>query len=83
MRSVKMVLGDDTRWMELPVNCSIELVREIKMERYPGLDGVLIKLKYQEGDFVTILTTSKVRVAEELCAPQAWNCILDSCSSRD
>ncbi|GJY42020.1 E3 ubiquitin protein ligase RGLG2-like protein [Tanacetum coccineum] len=25
MRSVKMVLGDDTRWVELPVNCSIGL----------------------------------------------------------
>nr|GEX89075.1 hypothetical protein [Tanacetum cinerariifolium]GEX96362.1 hypothetical protein [Tanacetum cinerariifolium] len=70
MRSVKMVLGDDIRWVELPVNCSIGLVRSIIRERYPGLDGVLIKYKDQEGDLVTILTTSELRVAEELCDPQ-------------
>ncbi|PWA66297.1 Phox/Bem1p [Artemisia annua] len=69
-RSVKMVLGDDLRWVELPVNCSIGLVREIIRERYPGLDGVLIKYKDQEGDLVTILTTSELRVAEELSDPQ-------------
>ncbi|KAJ0865163.1 putative tetratricopeptide-like helical domain superfamily [Helianthus annuus] len=44
-KTMKMVLGDDIRWAELPVNCSIGLVREIIQDRFPGLNDVLIKYK--------------------------------------
>ncbi|PWA81126.1 PB1 domain, 43kDa postsynaptic protein [Artemisia annua] len=43
-----MVLGDDIRWVELLVSCSIGLVREIIRERYQSLNGVLIKYKDQD-----------------------------------
>ncbi|KAI7753792.1 hypothetical protein M8C21_022228 [Ambrosia artemisiifolia] len=69
-RTVKMVLGDDIRWAELPVNCSIGLVREIIRDRFPGLNGVLIKYKDGEGDLVTVLTTNELRLAERSSDPQ-------------
>lgn len=69
-RTVKMVLGDDIRWAEVPVDCSIGLVREIVRDRFPGLDGVLIKYKDQEGDLITIVTTNELRLAENLSDPQ-------------
>lgn len=63
-KTVKLVLGEDIRWAQLPVNCSMRLVREIVRDRFPGLKGVLVKYKDQEGDFVTITTTDELRVAE-------------------
>ncbi|XP_071708744.1 protein PHOX1-like isoform X2 [Rutidosis leptorrhynchoides] len=69
-KTVKMVLGDDIRWAQVPVNCSIGLVREIIKDRFPGLDGVLIKYKDQEGDLVTIVTTNELRLAENTSDPQ-------------
>ncbi|XP_024985689.1 protein PHOX1-like [Cynara cardunculus var. scolymus] len=70
MRTVKLVLGDDIRWAQLPVDCSIGLVREIVRDRFPGLDGVLIKFKDREGDLVTIITTAELRLAEASSDPQ-------------
>ncbi|KAL8216830.1 hypothetical protein R6Q57_023667 [Mikania cordata] len=64
-KTVKMVLGDDIRWAELPVNCSIGLVREIIRDRFPGLNGVLMKYKDGEGDLITVLTTDELRLAEK------------------
>ncbi|KAF5773432.1 putative 43kDa postsynaptic protein [Helianthus annuus] len=69
-KTVKMVLGDDIRWAELPVNCSIGLVREIIRDRFPGLNGVLIKYKDPEGDLITVLTTDELRLAEKSSDPQ-------------
>ncbi|XP_076957420.1 protein PHOX1-like [Bidens hawaiensis] len=69
-RTVKLVLGDDIRWAQLPVDCSIGLVREIVWDRFPGLEGVLIKYKDQEGDLITITTTSELRMAESSSDPQ-------------
>lgn len=63
-KTVKLVFGDDIRWAELPVNCSVGLVREIVQDRFPGLDGVLIKYKDQEGDLITIVTNNELRLAE-------------------
>ncbi|XP_076919195.1 protein PHOX1-like [Bidens hawaiensis] len=69
-RTVKLVLGDDIRWAQLPIDCSIGLVREIVWDRFPGLEGVLIKYKDQEGDLITITTTSELRMAESSSDPQ-------------
>ncbi|XP_071701936.1 protein PHOX1-like [Rutidosis leptorrhynchoides] len=63
-RTVKLVLDDDIRWAQLPVDCSIGLVREIVWDRFPNLEGVLIKYKDQEGDLITITTTAELRLAE-------------------
>nr|XP_043614119.1 protein PHOX1-like [Erigeron canadensis]XP_043614120.1 protein PHOX1-like [Erigeron canadensis] len=72
MKTVKMVVGDDIRWAEIPVNCSIGLVREIVRDRFPGLHGVLIKYKDQEGDLVTIVNNNELRLAEKLSDPQGF-----------
>lgn len=63
-KTVKLVFGEDIRWAQLPVNCSMRLVRDIVRDRFPGLKGVLVKYKDQEGDLVTITTTDELRVAE-------------------
>ncbi|XP_031279601.1 protein PHOX1 [Pistacia vera] len=66
IKTVKLVFGDDIRWAQLPVNCSIRLVRDIVRDRFPSLKGVLVKYKDQEGDLVTITTTDELRYAELL-----------------
>ncbi|XP_004291430.1 PREDICTED: uncharacterized protein LOC101302806 [Fragaria vesca subsp. vesca] len=66
-KTVKLVFGEDIRWAQLPVNCSMWLVREIVKDRFPGLKGVLVKYKDQEGDLVTITTTDELRLAESSC----------------
>lgn len=63
-RTVKLVLGEDIRWAQLPLNCSIKLVRDVVLDRFPGLKGVLMKYRDQEGDLVTITTTDELRLAE-------------------
>ncbi|KAI3506113.1 hypothetical protein L1887_28469 [Cichorium endivia] len=69
-RTVKLVLGDDIRSAQIPINCTIGFVREIVWDRFPGLEGVLIKYKDQEGDLITITTTSELRLAEDSSDPQ-------------
>nr|XP_027189423.1 protein PHOX4-like [Cicer arietinum] len=63
-RTVKLIYGEDIRWAQLPVNCSMKMVRDVIRERFPGLKGVLVKYKDREGDLVTITTTSELRLAE-------------------
>lgn len=63
-RTVKLVLGEDIRWAQLPLNCSIKLVRDVVLDRFPGLKGVLVKYRDREGDLVTITTTDELRLAE-------------------
>ncbi|KAL7121719.1 hypothetical protein ACP275_01G001500 [Erythranthe tilingii] len=72
MKSVKLVHGEDIRWAQLPVNCGIRLVRDIVVDRFPNLKGVLIKYKDQEGDLVTITTTDELRIAEGLANRQGF-----------
>nr|XP_043607231.1 protein PHOX1-like [Erigeron canadensis] len=69
-RTVKLVLNDDIRFAQLPIDCSIGLVREIVWDRFPNLEGVLIKYKDQEGDLITITTTAELRLAESSGDPQ-------------
>ncbi|RAL37924.1 hypothetical protein DM860_000618 [Cuscuta australis] len=64
MKTVKLVLEEDIRWAQLPLNCSIGLVRETVLNRFPNMAGALIKYKDQEGDLVTITTTAELRMAE-------------------
>ncbi|CAN4097894.1 unnamed protein product [Withania somnifera] len=63
-RTVKLVLGEDIRCAQLPVSCSFRLVRDIVQDRFPNLNGALIKYRDQEGDLVTITTTDELRLAE-------------------
>lgn len=63
-KTVKLVFGEDIRWAQLPGNCSMRLVRDIVGDRFPGLKGVLVKYKDQEGDLVTITTTDELRLVE-------------------
>ncbi|XP_077238000.1 protein PHOX1-like [Tasmannia lanceolata] len=70
MRTVKLVLGEDIRWAQLPADCTILQLREIVRNRFPGSKAVLIKYKDQEGDLVTITTTEELRWAEASAEPQ-------------
>ncbi|XVF48324.1 hypothetical protein PTKIN_Ptkin03bG0181000 [Pterospermum kingtungense] len=63
-KTVKLVLGEDIRWAQLPANCTVKLVRDIVRDRFPGLKGVLVKYRDAEGDLVTITTTDELRLAE-------------------
>ncbi|XP_065849322.1 protein PHOX1-like [Euphorbia lathyris] len=63
-KTVKLVFGEDIRWAQLPVNCSIGLLRDIVRDRYPGLKAVLVKYRDSEGDLITITTTEELRLAE-------------------
>ncbi|KAF5936257.1 hypothetical protein HYC85_027386 [Camellia sinensis] len=62
--TVKLVFGEDIRWAQLPVNSEIGLVRDVVKDRFPNIEGVLIKYRDQEGDLVTITTTDELRLAE-------------------
>ncbi|XP_021862209.2 protein PHOX1 [Spinacia oleracea] len=62
--SVKLVFGDDIRYAQLPINCSVLLMRDVVRDRFPSLEGFLVKYKDQEGDLVTITTTDELRKAE-------------------
>ncbi|KAB1208939.1 Tetratricopeptide repeat protein 1 [Morella rubra] len=64
MKTVKLVLGEDIRWAQLPANCSLLQLREVVRDRFPSLQAVLIKYRDQEGDLVTITTNEELRWAE-------------------
>lgn len=72
VKSVKLVHGEDIRRAQLPVNCSMRLVRDIVVNRFSSLKGVLIKYKDQEGDLVTITMTDELRIAEGLAEPHGF-----------
>jgi len=63
-KAAKLVFGEDIRWAELPVNCSLFQLREIICDRFPRLGAVLVKYKDQEGDLVTITSDEELRWAE-------------------
>ncbi|XP_010472528.1 PREDICTED: uncharacterized protein LOC104752161 [Camelina sativa] len=62
-RTVKLVHGDDIRWAQLPLDSSVLLVRDVIRDRFPALNGFLIKYRDSEGDLVTITTTDELRLA--------------------
>ncbi|KAL3532265.1 hypothetical protein ACH5RR_005786 [Cinchona calisaya] len=63
-QTVKLVFGEDIRWAQIPVNCSILQLREVISDRFPSSRAVLVKYRDQEGDLVTITTTEELRWAE-------------------
>jgi tetratricopeptide (TPR) repeat protein len=64
MKTVKLVFGEDIRWAQLPVNCSLLQLREAVHDRFPSSRAVLIKYRDQEDDLVTITTNEELRWAE-------------------
>ncbi|VFQ60732.1 unnamed protein product [Cuscuta campestris] len=69
-KKVKLVLGEDIRWAQLPINCTVRLARDIALDRFPNLKGALLKYRDQEGDLVTITTNDELRLAEASVDPQ-------------
>ncbi|KAM1282862.1 hypothetical protein ACFX2J_025796 [Malus domestica] len=63
-RSVKLVFGEDIRWAQLPVYCTLLQLREVVRDRFPSSKAVLIKYRDQEGDLVTITSNEELRWAE-------------------
>uniref|UniRef100_A0A2P2L7X2 PB1 domain-containing protein n=1 Tax=Rhizophora mucronata TaxID=61149 RepID=A0A2P2L7X2_RHIMU len=63
-KNAKLVFGEDIRWAQLPLNCSLLQLRIVLQDRFPGLGEVLIKYRDQEGDLVTITTDEELRWAE-------------------
>ncbi|RWW11152.1 hypothetical protein GW17_00025256 [Ensete ventricosum] len=70
IRVVKLILGDDIRWAQIPANCSMIHLRETVGKKFPNLKAILIKYKDKEGDLVTITTSEELRWAEESADPQ-------------
>ncbi|KAL2929858.1 Protein PHOX1 [Bienertia sinuspersici] len=68
--NVKLVFGEDIRWAQLPVNCSLLKLREVIQERFPTSKSVLVKYKDHEDDMITITTTDELRLAEGSADPQ-------------
>uniref|UniRef100_A0A7N0TA91 PB1 domain-containing protein n=1 Tax=Kalanchoe fedtschenkoi TaxID=63787 RepID=A0A7N0TA91_KALFE len=63
-KAVKLLFGEDIRCAQYPANSSIAAVRDIVKDKFPNLEGILIKYKDSEGDLVTITTTQELRLAE-------------------
>ncbi|XP_021650454.2 protein PHOX1 isoform X2 [Hevea brasiliensis] len=63
-KTVKLVFGEDIRWAQIPLNCSLLQLREAISDRFAGTGAVLIKYRDQEGDLVTITTDEELRWAE-------------------
>ncbi|XP_062149065.1 protein PHOX1 [Alnus glutinosa] len=64
MKTVKLVFGEDIRWAQLPVNCSLLQLREVVLDRFSSSRAVFIKYRDQEDDLVTITTNEELRWAE-------------------
>ncbi|XP_028760777.1 protein PHOX1 [Neltuma alba] len=69
-KTAKLVFGEDIRWAELPINCSLLQLREVICDRFPSLGAVLVKYRDQEGDLVTITSDSELRWAETSAGSQ-------------
>lgn len=64
LRPLKLVYDHDIRLAQMPVNCSFKVLREIVGKRFPSSSSVLIKYKDNDGDLVTITSSSELRMAE-------------------
>lgn len=63
-RTLKLVFGEDIRWAQVPVSCSVLKLREIIRDRFPGSKAVLIKYRDSEGDLITVTTDEELQWAE-------------------
>ncbi|KAF5482263.1 hypothetical protein F2P56_002848 [Juglans regia] len=71
-KTVKLVFGEDIRWAQLPVNCSLLQLREVVHDRFPSLRAVLIKYRDQEGDLITITSNEELQWAETSAESQGF-----------
>lgn len=69
-KTVKLILGEDIRWAQVPVNCTLLQLREVVCDRFPNSRAILIKYRDQEGDLVTITTDEELRWAESSAESQ-------------
>ncbi|XVE71537.1 hypothetical protein DITRI_Ditri10aG0158700 [Diplodiscus trichospermus] len=63
-KTVKLIFGEDIRWAQLPLNCSLLQLREAIHDRFPSSRAVLIKYRDEEGDLVTITSDEELKLAE-------------------
>ncbi|KAL2495446.1 Octicosapeptide/Phox/Bem1p domain-containing protein [Forsythia ovata] len=63
-RPLKLVYDHDIRLAQMPVNCSLRVLRDVVSNRFPMSKSVLIKYKDNDGDLVTITCTAELRMAE-------------------
>lgn len=63
-RPLKLVYDHDIRLAQMPVNCSLKVLREVVSKRFPMSKAVLIKYKDSDGDLVTITCSAELRLAE-------------------
>ncbi|KAG6769281.1 hypothetical protein POTOM_024901 [Populus tomentosa] len=63
-KTIKLVFGEDIRWVQLPLNCKLLQLREVIADRFPGSEELHIKYRDNEGDLVTITTDEELRWAE-------------------
>ncbi|XP_038992916.1 protein PHOX1-like isoform X2 [Hibiscus syriacus] len=63
-QNVKLILGDDIRWAQLPLNCSLVQLKEVIHDRFPSSRSVLVKYRDEEGDLVTNTSDEELRLAE-------------------
>ncbi|KZV16131.1 hypothetical protein F511_13267 [Dorcoceras hygrometricum] len=63
-RQLKLVYDHDIRLGQIPVNCSLKVLRDVVSKRFPMSKAVLIKYKDNDGDLVTITSTSELKMAE-------------------
>lgn len=71
-KTVKLVFGEDIRWAQLPVNCSLLQLREVVHDRFPSSRAVLIKYRDQEGDLITITSNEELQWAETSAESQGF-----------
>ncbi|KAL8149769.1 hypothetical protein AgCh_006687 [Apium graveolens] len=63
-RRIKLVYGEDIRWAEVPIDCSILTLRDIIRDRFLSSKAVLVKYRDHEGDLITITTDEELKWAE-------------------
>ncbi|KAL1567784.1 protein CLMP1 [Salvia divinorum] len=63
-RPLKLVYDHDIRLAQMPVNCSLKVLREIVGKRFPMSKAVLVKYKDSDGDLVTVTCSAELRLAE-------------------
>ncbi|KAE8718952.1 protein OS-9-like protein [Hibiscus syriacus] len=63
-KSVKLIMGEDIIWAQLPPNCSLVQLREVIYNRFPSSRAILVKYRDEEGDLVTITSDEELRLAE-------------------
>ncbi|KAH6795508.1 hypothetical protein C2S51_036494 [Perilla frutescens var. frutescens] len=63
-RPLKLVYDHDIRLAQMPVNCSLKVLRDVVSKRFPMSKAVLIKYKDSDGDLVTVTCSAELRLAE-------------------